>query len=137
PCAGPGLGLILTGAALRGASVQTSALLLAYAAGAASSLALALLVGGRVFATMKRVLGAGAWIRRGLGVAVLLAVVAIALGLDTGLLTRASIASTASLEQGLLDELHPADSAGGPTARPPIASASAQPRPQTPPVAAT
>ena len=48
--------------------MQTSLLLLAYAAGAATSLALALLVGGRVFAVMKRSLGAGEWIRRGLGV---------------------------------------------------------------------
>ena len=42
PCAGPVLGLILTGAALQGASVKTALLLLAYAAGAATSLALAL-----------------------------------------------------------------------------------------------
>jgi cytochrome c biogenesis protein CcdA len=42
PCAGPILGLILTGAALNGANVQTSLLLLAYAAGAATSLAVAL-----------------------------------------------------------------------------------------------
>jgi cytochrome c biogenesis protein CcdA len=48
PCAGPILGLILTGAALRGANVETSLLLFAYAAGAATSLALALVVGGRV-----------------------------------------------------------------------------------------
>ena len=87
PCAGPILGLILTGAALQGASVRTTLLLAAYAAGAATSLALALLVGGRIFATMKRSLGVGEWIRRGLGVAVLAAVVAIALGLDTGFLT--------------------------------------------------
>src|SRR5499427_5887120 len=107
PCAGPVLGLILTGAALQGASVETSLLLLAYAAGAATSLALALLVGGRVFAAMKRSLGVGEWIRRGLGVAVLAAVVAIALGLDTGFLTRVSLASTASLEQGLLDRFRP------------------------------
>ena len=105
PCAGPVLGLILTGAALQGASIETSLLLLAYAAGAATSLALALLVGGRVFAVMKRSLGAGEWVRRGLGVAVLAAVVAIALGVDTGLLTRVSATSTASLEQGLLDRL--------------------------------
>jgi len=111
PCAGPVLGLILTGAALQGASVETSLLLLAYAAGAATSLALALLVGGRVFAAMKRSLGVGEWIRRGLGVAVLAAVVAIALGLDTGFLTRVSLASTASLEQGLLDKVG-ASSAG-------------------------
>jgi len=106
PCAGPVLGLILTGAALHGANLQTSLLLAAYAAGAATSLALALLIGGRLFAAMKRSIGAGEWIRRGLGVAVLAAVAAIALGLDTGLLTRLSLASTASLEQNLLDRFH-------------------------------
>jgi len=65
PCAGPLLGLILTGAALQGASIQTSLLLTAYAAGAATSLALALLAGGRIFAAMKRSLGIGEWVRRG------------------------------------------------------------------------
>ena len=107
PCAGPVLGLILTGAALQGASVGTTLLLLAYALGAATSLALALLIGGRVYQAMKRSLGVGEWLRRGVGVAVLVAVVAIAMGLDTGLLTQASLASTASLEQGLVDRFHP------------------------------
>jgi cytochrome c biogenesis protein CcdA/thiol-disulfide isomerase/thioredoxin len=107
PCAGPVLGLILTGAALQGASVQTSLLLAAYAAGAATSLALALLVGGRVFIAMKRSLGVGQWVRRGLGAAVLIGVVVIGLGLDTGFLTQVSIAGTTSLEQGLLDRFHP------------------------------
>ena len=107
PCAGPVLGLILTGAALQGASVKTTLLLLTYAAGAATSLALALVVGGRVFAAMKRSIGAGEWIRRGLGAAVLVAIVAIALGLDTGFLTNLSLGSTTSLEQGLLDKLRP------------------------------
>jgi cytochrome c biogenesis protein CcdA/thiol-disulfide isomerase/thioredoxin len=107
PCAGPILGLLLTGAALQGANVQTSFLLLAYAAGAATSLAVALLIGGRVFVAMKRSLGAGEWIRRGLGVAVLAGVVAISLGLDTGLLTRVSLASTAGVEQTLLDKVQP------------------------------
>jgi len=113
PCAGPVLGLILTGAALHGANVGTTFLLLAYAAGAATSLALALAVGGRIFAAMKRSLGAGEWVRRGLGIAVLAAVVAIALGVDTGFLTRISLSSTASLEQNLIDRLRP--SAGGPS----------------------
>jgi cytochrome c biogenesis protein CcdA/thiol-disulfide isomerase/thioredoxin len=106
PCAGPVLGLILTGAALQGASVGTTLLLLAYALGAATSLALALLIGGRVYQAMKRSLGLGEWIRQGVGVAVLGAVVAIGLGLDTGFLTQASLASTASLEQGLIDKLN-------------------------------
>jgi cytochrome c biogenesis protein CcdA/thiol-disulfide isomerase/thioredoxin len=111
PCAGPVLGLILTGAALQGASVGTSLLLVAYAAGAATSLALALLVGGRVFVAMKHSLHVGEWVRRGLGAAVLVAVVAIALGLDTNFLTRVSLASTAPLEQSLLDRLHVANGA--------------------------
>ncbi len=107
PCAGPVLGLILTGAALQGASVGTTLLLLAYALGAATLLALALLIGGRVYQAMKRSLGVGEWVRRGLGVAVLAAVVAIGLGADTGFLTQASLASTGTLEQSLIDRLHP------------------------------
>jgi cytochrome c biogenesis protein CcdA/thiol-disulfide isomerase/thioredoxin len=111
PCAGPVLGLILTGAALEGANTHTTLLLLAYAAGAATSLALALLIGGRVLAALKRSLGISEWIRRGLGMAVLAAVVVIAMGLDTGFLTRVSLASTAPLEQRLLDTFHPAQDA--------------------------
>ena len=107
PCAGPILGLVLTGAALNGASTNTTFLLLAYAAGAATSLALALLIGGRVFSAMKKSLGAGEWIRRVLGAAVLVGVVAIAFGLDTGVLTQLSTANTARLEQSLIDMVHP------------------------------
>src|SRR6202046_3173952 len=62
PCAGPILGLILTGAALQGGSTHTALLLLCYAAGAATSLAIALLAGGRLFAAMKRSLGFDEWI---------------------------------------------------------------------------
>jgi cytochrome c biogenesis protein CcdA/thiol-disulfide isomerase/thioredoxin len=107
PCAGPILGLILTGAALGGASAHTALLLLAYAAGAATSLAIALLAGGRVFAAMKRSLGAEERVRRILGVAVLAGVVAVAFSLDRGVLTRLSLASTSSLEQRLVDRFHP------------------------------
>lgn len=108
PCAGPILGLVLTGAALKGASAQTSILLLAYAAGAATSLALALLVGGRVLKLMKRSLGIGERVRRVLGALVLMGVAVIALGLDTGLLTRLSLSGTNRLEQDLLDRFRPA-----------------------------
>ena len=107
PCAGPILGLILTGAALGGASAHTALLLLAYAAGAATSLAIALLAGGRVFAALKRSLGAEEWVRRVLAVAVLAGVAAVALGLDRGILTRLSLASTSNLEQRLVDRFHP------------------------------
>lgn len=105
PCAGPILGLLLTGAALQGASIQTTFLLLAYAAGAATSLALALLLGGKVFTAMKRSIGAGEWVRRGLGAAMLAGVAAIALGLDTGVLARFSTASTGGIEQALVEKL--------------------------------
>jgi cytochrome c biogenesis protein CcdA/thiol-disulfide isomerase/thioredoxin len=106
PCSGPILGLILTAAAGQGVSVATSVLLLAYALGAATSLALALLIGGRVFKVMKQSLGVGEWVRRGLGVLVLVAVVAIYQQLDTGFLTQVSLASTNSLEQSLVDRFH-------------------------------
>jgi cytochrome c biogenesis protein CcdA/thiol-disulfide isomerase/thioredoxin len=105
PCAGPILGLILTGAALRGANVETSLLLFAYAAGSAVSLAAALLLGGRVFAALKRSLGAEQWIRRALGGAVAVGALAIAFGLDTGFLARVSTASTTKLEDMLFARL--------------------------------
>lgn len=111
PCAGPILGLLLTGAALNGANAHTTLLLLAYALGAATSLAAALLIGGKVFTAMKHSLGIGEWIRRGLGVAVLVGVVTIALGLDTGLLTKLSQSRTANIEQTLLDKAKPTDTA--------------------------
>jgi cytochrome c biogenesis protein CcdA/thiol-disulfide isomerase/thioredoxin len=103
PCAGPVLGLILTGAALRGASPQTALLLGGYAAGAATSLGVAVLVGGRAVRVMRHGLGATEWLRRGLGVAVVGAVAVIALGLDTSVLAQLSLGGTTSLEQGLLD----------------------------------
>lgn len=103
PCAGPILGLVLTGAAVDGASMHSAFLLLAFALGAACSLALALLAGNKVFTMMKRSLGVEELIRRGLGAAVLVGVAAIATGSETGILARLSLASTAGIEQGLID----------------------------------
>jgi cytochrome c biogenesis protein CcdA/thiol-disulfide isomerase/thioredoxin len=107
PCAGPILGLILTGAALRGPSTTTTVLLLAYALGAATSLAVAAFASTQLIAALKRSFSAGEWVRRALGVAVLLAVVAIALGWDTGVLTRLSAANTSRIEAGLISQLAP------------------------------
>lgn len=106
PCAGPILGLVLTGSALQGANLQTTFLLLAYAGGAVTSLAVALLLGGRVFTTMKQSMGISERVRQGLGVAVLAGVAVIALGLDTTLLSRLSYASTSTFEQAVLDKLN-------------------------------
>jgi cytochrome c biogenesis protein CcdA/thiol-disulfide isomerase/thioredoxin len=113
PCAGPILGLVLTGAAISGPNARTTLLLFAFAGGAAASLAIALFAGGRLFAALKRGLGTGEWIRRGLGVAVLAAVAAIAFGWDSGFLTRVSSASTARIEQFLITSIAPRASAAG------------------------
>ncbi len=121
PCAGPILGLVLTGAALNGASVSTSLSLAAYAAGAATSLAVALGLGGRVFAAMKRSMGASQWLRRGLGAGVLGGVLVIGLGADTGLLAQLSASGPVRLEQALVDALRkdrPAPQAANDTADP-------------------
>ncbi len=113
PCAGPILGLILTGAAISGPNTRTSLLLFAYAAGAATSLAVALFAGGRVFAFMKKTLGTGEWLRRALGIAVLVAVVAIVFGWDTTVLTRLSLNGTNSIEQSLIDKINPQGAQAG------------------------
>ncbi|ATG22509.1 hypothetical protein R82526_04278 [Ralstonia mannitolilytica] len=105
PCAGPILGLVLTGVAIRGASVSSTLALAAYAAGAATSLAAALGLGGRVLAAMRRSMGIGEWVRRVMGASVLGGVALIGLGADTGLLARLSSGTTTQLEQALVHRL--------------------------------
>jgi cytochrome c biogenesis protein CcdA len=117
PCAGPILGIIFTAAAIQGASFSTTLLLLAYALGAATSLALALLVGGKVFARMKKSLGASERIRQVLGVLVLVGVAAIAFGIDTRVLAKLSSAQTATLESTLAQKLGASRSMGESSAR--------------------
>ena len=110
PCAGPILGLILTGAAVQGSAIRSGALLLTFAAGSVCALALALLAGQRVFRMMKRTLGVEVWVRRVLGVAVIAGVAGIALGWDTGILARMSLTpanSATALEQRLADRVRP------------------------------
>lgn len=105
PCAGPILGLVLTGVALNGASVSSALALAAYSAGAATSLAAALGLGGRVFSAMKRSMGLGEWARRIMGASVLGGVALIGLGADAGLLARLSTGGTTQLEQALVNGL--------------------------------
>src|SRR5271155_2569519 len=107
PCAGPILGLILTGAAIQGPGTRSSFLLLSFALGAATSLGIALFAGNKVFSALKRSLSFEVWIRRGLGVAVIMGVVAIALGWDTNLLTKFSFVNTSKAEEHLIDRLRP------------------------------
>jgi cytochrome c biogenesis protein CcdA/thiol-disulfide isomerase/thioredoxin len=105
PCAGPILGLILTGAAIQGPGAHTSFLLLSFAFGAATSLGIALFAGNKVFVAMKRSLSFEVWIRRGLGVAVIMGVAALALGWDTNLLTKFSFVNTGQAEEHLIGAL--------------------------------
>jgi cytochrome c biogenesis protein CcdA/thiol-disulfide isomerase/thioredoxin len=105
PCAGPILGLVLAGAALNGANVYSAALLLVFAAGAATSLGVALLASGRVISWLKRNLGVEEWLRRGLGILVVAGIIVIALGWDTRFLAQFSLANTAATEQQLIDRL--------------------------------
>ncbi|WP_263263077.1 cytochrome c biogenesis protein DipZ [Pseudomonas sp. RIT-PI-S] len=102
PCAGPILGVILTGAMLQGPNAHTTLLLLAYGAGSALSLGALIFAGRGLVNRIKPSLGATAWLRRGAGVAVLLAAVLIGSGADKTLLAATSSAGGAALEQGVL-----------------------------------
>ena len=113
PCAGPILGLILTGAAIQGPGAHSSFLLLSFALGAATSLGIALFAGNKAFSAMKRSLSLEVWIRRALGVAVIMGVVAIALGWDTNLLTKFSFVNTSKAEAHLINALGPQKPATG------------------------
>jgi cytochrome c biogenesis protein CcdA/thiol-disulfide isomerase/thioredoxin len=102
PCAGPILGLVLTGAASRGNIGASVGLLLSYSLGAATSLALALVAGNKFLGTLKKFLGVDQVIKKGLGVAVILGVLAIAFNLDRTVLTRISKFETSSVENKLM-----------------------------------
>jgi cytochrome c biogenesis protein CcdA/thiol-disulfide isomerase/thioredoxin len=105
PCAGPILGLLLAGAATQGASQRTAGLLFVFAAGAATSLGVAIFAGGKVLRVLKKGLGAEEWIKRGLGVVVLCGVLVIATGFDTKVLSKISFLSTTKIEQALVDQV--------------------------------
>ncbi|WP_438390129.1 cytochrome c biogenesis protein DipZ [Caballeronia sp. DA-9] len=102
PCAGPILGLILTSAALHGATWQTAVALGAYAGGAACSLAVVSGLGKRSLDMLKRSFGFGEGLRRAMGALVLLAVGAISLGVDTRILAYIPSGSTTVIEARLV-----------------------------------
>ncbi len=102
PCAGPILGLILTGAATQKSALGSASFLLAYALGAASSLALALFAGKNIFNRLKKSLKAEAYLRKAIGVAISIGVITIVFNLDRTILTKISKFQTESLEQQLI-----------------------------------
>ena len=111
PCAGPILGLLLTSAALNGANIQTSLLLLSFACGAAVALAAALWLGRGMAAALHRYLPAAHGLRRLAGAAVMAAVAVSALGWNPALLASASASGAARLEQQLIEQVRQSDTA--------------------------
>ncbi len=107
PCAGPILGLVLTGAATQKNFASAISLLASYSLGAASSLALALFAGGRFLGVLKNFLGVDRVVKRVMGVAVLAGVTIISLGLDRSVLVKLSQLQTALIETKLSDFLAP------------------------------
>ncbi len=105
PCAGPILGLVLTGAASSGNLAVSIGLLLSYSLGAATSLSLALIAGNRFLGTLKKSLGVDQLVKKALGFAVLLGVIAVAFNLDRTVLTRISKIETSSVENRLLSAI--------------------------------
>jgi len=115
PCAGPILGLILTGAATAGGSVHVFVLLLAYALGAGTSLMFALVAGGKFLGAMKKYLRAERIIKGVLGVAVILGVLSVAFGWDRTILTRLSRVQTEGIETRLIRRFSKSEASGAPT----------------------
>ncbi|MGF6095033.1 cytochrome c biogenesis protein DipZ [Pseudomonas sp. 18175] len=102
PCAGPILGVILTGAMLQGANAHTSLLLLAYGLGSALSLGTLIFAGRGLVNRLKVSIPVTGWLRRGAGVAVLAAAVLISTGADKTLLAGTSSEGVSSLEKRVL-----------------------------------
>lgn len=102
PCAGPILGLVLTGAATQKDAASSIVLLFSYSLGAATSLALALLAGNRLMRNFKTIFGINQIIKKVIGVTVLLGVAIIFFKLDRTLLTQISKIGTDSVENKLL-----------------------------------
>ncbi|WP_025596689.1 cytochrome c biogenesis protein DipZ [Burkholderia sp. WSM2230] len=107
PCAGPILGLVMTGVILHrpgGASILP---LLAFAAGAAVSLAIVLAIGGRLVAVLRRSYGVSERVRQVVGAAVVLSAGAIALGVDTRALALLPSLNTSGIENKLVQRWSP------------------------------
>ncbi|OEC53270.1 cytochrome c biogenesis protein DipZ [Pseudomonas sp. AP42] len=105
PCAGPILGVILTGAMLQGANAQTSLLLVAYGLGSALSLGMLIFAGRGLVNRLKASIPVTGWLRRATGFAVLAAALMISTGADKTLLAGASFEGVSVLEKGVLQSV--------------------------------
>jgi len=105
PCAGPILGVILTGAMLQGANAQTSLLLVAYGLGSALSLGTLIFAGRGLVNRLKASIPVTGWLRRATGFAVLSAALMISTGADKTLLAGASSEGVSVLEKSVLQSV--------------------------------
>ncbi|MFZ6044553.1 cytochrome c biogenesis protein DipZ [Pseudomonas sp. CR3202] len=103
PCAGPILGLILSGAMLNGPSASTSLLLLSYGLGSAVAMGALIFLGRGVFQRARLSLPAVEWLRRGAGALALLAVVGIGSGTTDQFAGAGSSRLAAGLERRVID----------------------------------
>jgi len=103
PCAGPILGVILTGAMLQGANAGTSLLLVAYGLGSALSLGVLIFAGRGLVNRLKPSIPVTGWLRRGAGVAVLAGAAVISTGADNVLLASTSSQTLGKVEKGVLE----------------------------------
>ena len=106
PCAGPILGVLIAASAVA-AAPRAALLFLTFAFGAAMSLAAVISLGSRLIARIKRTGTTEVVIRRVLGVATLVTVVAIFFGFDQTLFGKGGIVKTASAEERLVTTLTP------------------------------
>ncbi|UZZ13473.1 redoxin family protein [Ectopseudomonas mendocina] len=105
PCAGPILGLILSGAMLEGPSASTSLLLLSFGLGNSVALAGVICLGRGLFQRVRPSLRWIEWLRRGAGVVALLAVIGIASGASGQLASLGSSTWAFKLESQLLEDV--------------------------------
>ena len=111
PCAGPILGALVT-ASVQDHGGRTLVPIAAFAAGAATMLAIAIGGGARVFGVLRHAGIADVGVRRVLGAAVLGTVVLMASGRDQLLFARAGLASTDRVEAALVARVRSSQRAG-------------------------
>ncbi|MDH1728445.1 cytochrome c biogenesis protein DipZ [Pseudomonas chengduensis] len=103
PCAGPILGLILSGAMLEGPSANTTLLLFSFGLGSAVALAILILLGRVALRRLRPSLRLIEWLRRGAGALALLAIIGIASGLNAQLANPAMSGLLSTLERRVLE----------------------------------
>ena len=106
PCAGPILGLLIAASAT-GSAPRTALLFLTFGLGAIMSLAAVTSLGSRLLTFLKRAGAADVVVRRVLGTATLLTVVALFFGWDRALFAKGGLVQTASAEELLVSRLAP------------------------------